>query len=416
MEIFMIFGEVCTLGELANNIEKKLQPKYDKIYGTGVVSFFVTRVNQHSISFTWKRNLNLPKKKVIGISDAEIITGHEVSNSKPLEFFDCSPKSIRQGTVLIRSFIPRYKKMMRKRYKLDRNKYDIDVTANDTELNMTITFVPLHGIVYRYSNLVKGNEYGWSYIGETMDEKNRKRNWRKTDDKYANARLTEAKRKWGVNNWTYHVLESVDKYYDVEDLKAKLYELEEAYIDKYNTIVEGYNESKGGTGNKGRNFSQTHRAKIGAASLGRTHTAATKAKISASNKGRVLSLKTKQKISMGNLGKKRTDEMKKAQSDRQKGIVPQAATDAAKEWVKTNGAYWKNHPIPQSMKDNMKAAQQKRGRAVEAIAPDGTRTKYNTMNDAANALNMKAGSIHNNLKSGGVCNNGYKFREIPKIA
>ena len=35
MELFLIFGEVCTLGELANDIEKKLQPKYDKVYGTG---------------------------------------------------------------------------------------------------------------------------------------------------------------------------------------------------------------------------------------------------------------------------------------------------------------------------------------------------------------------------------------------
>ena len=63
----------------------------------------------------------------------------------------------------------------------------------------------------------------------------------------------------------------------------------------------------------------------------------------------------------------------------------------------------------------MKLAQQKRGTAVRAFAPDGTWQDFNTMNDAAKALGMNPGSIANNLKSKGVCNNGYTFREIPKL-
>lgn len=35
---------------------------------------------------------------------------------------------------------------------------------------------------------------------------------------------------------------------------------------------------------------------------------------------------------------------------------------------------------------------------------------FNTMNDAAKALGMNPGSIANNLKSNGVCNNGYRFK------
>ena len=58
----------------------------------------------------------------------------------------------------------------------------------------------------------------------------------------------------------------------------------------------------------------------------------------------------------------------------------------------------------------MKKAQQKRGKAVRAVAPDGTMKDYNTMLDAAKALGMGVGSIANNLKSKGVCNNGYKFK------
>ena len=92
------------------------------------------------------------------------------------------------------------------------------------------------------------------------------------------------------------------------------------YIEKYDTINNGYNVAKYGTGNKGVNFSASHRQKIGAASKGRTHTAATKQKISAANLGRTQSDATKQRISQGNTGKKRTPEMRKAQSDRMKGI------------------------------------------------------------------------------------------------
>ena len=180
---------------------------------------------------------------------------------------------------------------------------------------------------------------------------------------------------------------------------------------KYDTINNGYNVAKYGTGNKGVNFSASHRQKIGAASKGRTHTAETKQKISAANLGRTQSDATKLRISQGNTGKKRTPEMRKAQSDRMKGIEPKAASEGAKKWRETHGGgYWGNHKIPDAARANMKLAQQKRGKAVRAFAPDGTWQDFNTMNDAAKALGMNPGSIANNLKSNGVCNNGYRFK------
>ena len=57
-----------------------------------------------------------------------------------------------------------------------------------------------------------------------------------------------------------------------------------------------------------------------------------------------------------------------------------------------------------------KLAQQKRGTAVRAFAPDETWQYYKTMNDAAKTLGMNPSSIANNLKSNGVCNNGYRFK------
>ena len=93
------------------------------------------------------------------------------------------------------------------------------------------------------------------------------------------------------------------------------------------------------------------------------------------------------------------------------GIEPKAASEGAKKWRETHGGgYWGNHKIPDAARANMKLAQQKRGKAVRAFAPDGTWQDFNTMNDAAKALGMNPGSIANNLKSNGVCNNGYRFK------
>lgn len=164
------------MGELAENIQKKMQPKYDAVYGKGVIDFSVTRNDLHSISFTWKRNLKLPKKKLIGIMDVELITGWEVSNTKPLEFVDSRPTQAKAGKVLLRSFAPRYKKLMRQHYKLDYNRYDISVSADSNKLKMTIKFIPFRGVVYMHTYQGDGEEHGKSYVGETINEKARRRN------------------------------------------------------------------------------------------------------------------------------------------------------------------------------------------------------------------------------------------------
>lgn len=150
---------------------------------------------------------------------------------------------------------------MRKHYKLDYNNYDISVSATSTELKMTIKFIPFRGVVYMYTYNGKEKEHGKSYVGETVNEKARRRNWKKLDDKYANEKLNEAKRRLGTKDWVYHELEVITDYYDLGMLKPKLFSLEGDYIEKYDTINNGYNVAKYGTGNKGVNFSASHRQK-----------------------------------------------------------------------------------------------------------------------------------------------------------
>ena len=146
--------------------------------------------------------------------------------------------------------------------------------------------LPYIGVVYRYIYLGEGKYHGWSYVGETVNEKDRKRNWKKDDDKYANHELTEAKRTLDKNKWKYRQLDIVDDLYNLNDVKSKLFELEEDYIKRYNTREEGFNKSSAGTGNKDNSPSEETRKKIGEKSKGRIHTEETKKKISESNLGR----------------------------------------------------------------------------------------------------------------------------------
>lgn len=268
------------------------------------------------------------------------------------------------------------------------------------------------GVVYRYVNIFEGDEYGWCYVGDTDNEKSRRNSWKNhSNQRYAGKKLNDARNKYGLESFRYEVLETI--FAPEDEIMKKLDELEAYYIEKYDSIRHGYNTSKGGTGQKGVAFSADHRNKI-SQNHRKTQAQEAKDKISSSNKGHVVSEATRAKISQGNRGKKRTDIQKQAQSERMKGKAPEKATAAAKEWIKQNGGgYWGNHVLSASAKQNMKAAQQKRGKDVIAIYPDGTEKTFTTMLDAANACKMNVGSVaYAAKKSNRTCRNGMKFRFI----
>ena len=55
------------------------------------------------------------------------------------------------------------------------------------------------GIVYRYINTAEGDEYGWSYVGTTMNEKVRRSNWNKKNNKnYGGAKIKEGRQRFGL--------------------------------------------------------------------------------------------------------------------------------------------------------------------------------------------------------------------------
>ena len=258
------------------------------------------------------------------------------------------------------------------------------------------------GVVYRYVNHAEGAENGWCYVGNTLDEKTRRYSWNNHGNKtYGGTKINEAREKYGLDSFDYEVLERLSSE-DENELQKQLDEKEAEYICKFDSTNKGYNTSVGGTGNKGVNFSATHRANIGNASKGRTHSDVTRQKISQKLKGRKVSDETKAKISAGNKGKKRTPAQNAAQSKRMKGKTPVAATAGAKAWVANNGGgYWKNHKISDAAKANMRAAQRKRARKIKAIYSDGSEKIYDTMLEAAKSNGLNVGSVSYLAKHGG---------------
>lgn len=273
----------------------------------------------------------------------------------------------------------------------------------------------IRGVVYRYVNQSDGAEKGWSYVGNTMNERTRRYSWNNHGNKhYGGEKINVARGQFGLESFTYEVLEVICDA-DENALQVKLDEREEYYMNQFDSIPNGYNISKGGTGNNGVKFSETHRANIGKASKGRKHTDETKQRIGVKQKGHNVSVEAKQKISQGNKGKIRTAEQRHAQSKRLKGVVPEAAVAGAKQWVKANGGgYWKNHELPEEAKQHMKEAQQQRGTKVRAIYKDGTTKDFTTMLDCANELGIGVGSVHYylNAGSGHYHKNGFKLERL----
>ena len=281
---------------------------------------------------------------------------------------------------------------------------------------MKLTYVngKIEGIIYRYVNQTEGPEKGWSYVGNTSNEKERQQSWRNRSNKrYGGDKITNARERFGIDAFEYEVLEKV--YADTEEeIRMLMNEREAYYIEKYDSSGHGYNTSMGGTGMKGVQFSLEHKDKI-SKNHRKTQSTETREKISAATKGHVVSAETKTKISNGNQGKKRTQEQNMAQSERMKGSIPVAATEAAKAWVVSNGGgYWSNHPISAEAKKNMKAAQEKRATKVRATYLDGHTQDYASESEAGRAFGLKAGSINYRIKAGTPSKDGVIFSHITK--
>lgn len=276
--------------------------------------------------------------------------------------------------------------------------------------------LPWSGVIYRrWLDKPDCEDNGKSYIGETKDEKTRIQSWNKSkSSEYGGAKIKSARDKYGLSCWGYEVLENVYAESE-EELKKLLNEREAFYIRKFNSYDNGFNGNHGGTGNTGVVFDEARRKQNGDNRRGKPQSDATKEILRRKSTGRLKSIEEKQKISVGNTGKKRTLEMRKAQSDRMKGTEPKAATAGAKVWREKNGGgSWKGKKLPKSTIAKRSATRRKTSQRIKVTSSDGSVNYYLCQTDVSKATGLPDGSIsyalnHNN---GLHKRTGYKFEKI----
>lgn len=98
----------------------------------------------------------------------------------------------------------------------------------------------MKGIIYKYTSPSKK-----CYIGQTLNEKKRKYTFNNINQSYGSAKINNARKKYSPNNFLYEILfeyESENKNEVVEMLGK----MEIFYIDKYDSMNNGYNYQSGG--------------------------------------------------------------------------------------------------------------------------------------------------------------------------
>lgn len=145
--------------------------------------------------------------------------------------------------------------------------------------------------IYQIKNIINGK----IYIGYSQNPISRWKNHKHSiyKPKYYKSKLYSAMNKYGIENFQFDV---IYQSYD----KAHCKEIMEPYfIAMYNTIEEGYNIAKGGSGGSTRNgmkWTDTERANI-AEKTKLAMTLEVRSKISKSRKGTKASYKTKKLLS-----------------------------------------------------------------------------------------------------------------------
>ena len=92
------------------------------------------------------------------------------------------------------------------------------------------------GYIYKITNILNQK----SYIGKTIRDPEIRWNEHKQDNKHPNLPLQRAFKKYGINSFSFEIIEEVK-----EEL---LDEREKYYIKKFNTYKQGYNATLGGEG------------------------------------------------------------------------------------------------------------------------------------------------------------------------
>ena len=103
----------------------------------------------------------------------------------------------------------------------------------------------IEGIIYKYTS-----PSGKIYIGQTINERKRRKKFLNINEDYAGIKINNARLKYGPENFTYEILER-HFYCDNVECIEELNKLEIYYIGKFDSFKNGYNMSIGGEGSSG---------------------------------------------------------------------------------------------------------------------------------------------------------------------
>jgi group I intron endonuclease len=180
------------------------------------------------------------------------------------------------------------------------------------------------GVVYCFHCIFNGKKY----IGKSINLSRRLSRHRRNVKNNIKTKFYSAVKKYGWDGFIFGIVEECEEsYLDVREMY---------YIEKYNTLNEGYNMTSGGDGGKTWVMPEEIRKKYSERMKGFKHTEEAKKKISDANKGRKMSEESKRKLSQKLKGKKPptlSDEMKKKLSKLKKGVP--RSRDVVKKMIET---------------------------------------------------------------------------------
>lgn len=243
--------------------------------------------------------------------------------------------------------------------------------------------------IYRILNLVNLK----SYVGQTINPETRQ--YQHFNCVNSSEILSNAIKKYGKENFQFTVIyQSLDSF-------DHIMEMEKYFIEKYNSIENGYNLSEGGYGSPGVRKTEETKQKIREKAMGRKHTEATKKKLSQSHKGYVMPERQKAAISSSLTGHKRSEVERQALRDR-------VWTPEMREKARLAQLGKKHSPEALA---KLTEANQRKAKRYLITKPDGSQETITNLNQFCKDHGLKQSSLsaqaHGRMKSphcGFFCN------------
>lgn len=290
-------------------------------------------------------------------------------------------------------------------------------------------------VIYKIKSLRDGKVY----IGSTVNLKNR---WKchRTGLRKGNHHSRHLQNAWNLYGENNFVVEEIA--HSCEIFKA---DIEQHWIDTFDACnpSKGYNHAPQAIGGCTRKHSEATKEKIRQGNLGKTRSAEHRRRLSEVQKGRIISEETRLKLSAALKGRVHTPESYKKASEtrrkngftlseesrqklREKAIGRKASEETRKKLsVASTGRKWSA-----SQREKMLAVERKpltveqrvniaKGRGFLPFiveCPDGAKLVFNSLRQAADALNLDASNIQKCLIGKANQTKGYRCYRDPHTA